>query len=87
MNDYFYFESGSQPAALAEVLKRWRTSHNYSLYTIAKYENRRIETFQHIEEGSGNVATLLCYFDFIANHDRQYLNEILTDWRKECGYE
>lgn len=86
MNDN-YLSSDSQTYALARVLKGWRTAHNYSLYAISKDQNRRIESFQHIEEGTGNVATLLCYFDFIARHDRQFLDEVLTDWRKECGYE
>lgn len=88
MNDYTNISTfDSNAAALAIVLKNWRTSHGYSLYKLAKFENCRIEVMQHVEEGSGNMSSLLLYLDFIRCNDRPFLDRVMSEWCKQCGYE
>lgn len=84
------FTFDSQMAAMARVLHDWRVAHGFSLYAIAKYEDNehpRTELFKKVEEGRGNMSSLLHYFDFIGWKDRKFLNEVLTRWRQQMGFE
>lgn len=73
--------------SMANVLRTWRESHGFSIYEVAKYENVRFENIKNIENGNGTMANLLRYLDFIGWKDKEYLNSILTDWRKEQGFD
>ena len=86
-NNIGIYSESSNTYAIAHVLNKWRTEHGYSLYAIAKFENMRIEALQHIEQGYGNIASLMNYFDFIANHDRPFLDDVLNQWRIGLGVE
>lgn len=77
----------SNAAALANILKKWRGAHNYSLAGIACFENRKKEDIMRVEEGIGNMSELLVYLDFIRIKDRPFLDKVMTEWCYLCGYE
>ena len=77
----------SQANALAEVLKKWRTSNNITLYSIAKFENTRIENIQKVEEGVANMVNLTRYLDYIRCKDDVFFGKILTRWTQAMGFE
>lgn len=77
----------SQAAVFASIMKNWRTSHGFTLYQIAKFENTRIENIQKVEFGSATMVTFLKYVDFIRCKDRPFIERLLSVWCRHCGYE
>lgn len=75
----------SYTTALGEVLKEWRTSHGFSMYEMAKFEDMRPDHFARIEKGQ-KVTTdnLMKYFDFIRCKDPDF--DILHHVWVRCGY-
>lgn len=71
--------------ALGEALKAWRTSHGFSMYEMAKFEDTRPDHFARIERGR-NVTTdnLMKYFDFIRCKDPDF--DILRHVWARCGF-
>lgn len=74
-------------AALAAVLKGWRTAYGFSLFQMAQAENCRIEVLQHVEQGKANMSSLMLYVDFIRLRDRAFLDHLMGCWCQAMGYE
>lgn len=77
----------SHAEAIAKVLRKWRENHGFSIYAVAKTEDCRQESIRRVEEGRGNIQSLLQYFDFIRCKDRSYLDCVLSDWAHQQGFE
>lgn len=80
------FTFDSQACALGQVLRNWRAHNGITLYSIAKYENTRIENIMKVEEGVANMVNLCRYLDYIQAKDDVFFDKILIRWRQALGY-
>lgn len=80
-------EWSGQAETLGDVLKEWRTSNGITLYSIAKFENTRIENIQKVEKGLASMASLCRYLEYIRCKDDVFFRSVLTRWNKALGFE
>lgn len=77
----------SQAKALGQVLRNWRARNGITLYSIAKFENTRIENISKVEEGIANMVNLCRYLDYIRCRDDVFYGRILRRWNQALGFE
>lgn len=80
-------EWSGQAGTLGQVLRNWRARNGITLYSIAKFENTRIENIQKVEGGVANMVNLCRYLDYIRCKDDVFFGMILTRWNQALGFE